>query len=369
MCVLTAGLHDVIGEEPLRPELAPIVGICRVIPQEYGNLACRVIDLHASASSEEVLTRPVIARLLAEHSLQQEELVVAYRGAHRWVPTFQPVKLDYSDERPALLRTGGVYLITGGLGGVGLQLADYLVRTVKARLVLIGRSKPTEAHMRRLKTLEQAGGEVLTIQAHVADEQQMRFALAQALDRFGAVHGVIHAAAVPGGGLRDLKPQAVKPSSVQNYRRFRPRPRVEKSALGLYLLLFFLERADRRSGTSGLLRGQRHPGRDGSRVLEAWIACHLRELRSMESGRHGGAGRSPVENLADRCLRIRRHGGVGSAGRVRPNIARMDVPASHRVRSRLFFSREAERRTALSSVVGLTAKKQTRAGCFAVRTG
>lgn len=205
MCVLTAGLHDVIGEEPLRPELAPIVGICRVIPQEYGNLTCRVIDLHASASSEEVLTRPVIARLLAEHSLQQEELVVAYRGAHRWVPTFQPVKLDYSDERPALLRTGGVYLITGGLGGVGLQLADYLVRTVKARLVLIGRSKPTEAHMRRLKTLEQAGGEVLTIQAHVADEQQMRFALAQALDRFGAVHGVIHAAAVPGGGLIDLK--------------------------------------------------------------------------------------------------------------------------------------------------------------------
>ena len=59
--------------------------------------------------------------------------------------------------------------------------------------------------MQRLKTLELAGGEVLTIQAHVADEQQMRFALAQALDRFGAVHGVIHAAAVPGGGLIDLK--------------------------------------------------------------------------------------------------------------------------------------------------------------------
>ncbi|BFU90193.1 MAG: polyketide synthase [Nitrospira sp.] len=205
MCILTAGLHDVTGEETLRPELAPIVGACRVIPQEYVNLTCRMVDLQTSTASEEVLTQSVIARLLAEHPVRQDESVVAYRGAHRWVPTFQPVKLDHSDEQPALLRTQGVYLITGGLGGVGLQLADYLVRTVKARLVLIGRSKPTKAQMQRLKTLEQVGGEILTIQAHVADEPQMRLALATALDRFGAVHGVIHAAAVPSGGLIDLK--------------------------------------------------------------------------------------------------------------------------------------------------------------------
>jgi phthiocerol/phenolphthiocerol synthesis type-I polyketide synthase E len=205
MCILTAGLHDVTGEETLRPELAPIMGVCRVIPQEYVNLTCRVVDLQTSTSSEEALTRSVIARLLAEHPVGQDEPVVAYRGAHRWVPTFQPVKLEHSDEQPTLLRTQGVYLITGGLGGVGLQLADYLVRTVKARLVLIGRSKPTEGQMQRLKTLEQVGGEILTIQTHVADEQQMRFALVQALDRFGAVHGVIHAAGVPGGGLIDLK--------------------------------------------------------------------------------------------------------------------------------------------------------------------
>jgi phthiocerol/phenolphthiocerol synthesis type-I polyketide synthase E len=205
MCILTAGLHDVTGEETLRPELAPIVGACRVIPQEYVNLTCRVVDLQVSVSTEEALTRAVIVRLLAEHSVRQDEPIVAYRGAHRWVPTFQPVKLEHSDEQPALLRTQGVYLITGGLGGVGLQLADYLVRTVKARLVLIGRSNPTEGQMLWLKTLEQVGGEILTIQANVADEQQMRFALAQALDRFGAVHGVIHAAGVPGGGLIDLK--------------------------------------------------------------------------------------------------------------------------------------------------------------------
>ena len=205
ICILTTGLCEVIGEETLRPESAPILGACRVMPQEYANLRCRVIDLHASSNGEQVLTTQEIARLIVEDCVGQDEPVVAYRGRHRWVPAFEPVKLDRPNGRPLLLRTQGVYLITGGLGGVGLQLADYLVRTVRARLVLIGRSRPTEAQKQQLKILEQRGGEILTIQADVANEQQMRVALTQTLERFGILHGVIHAAGIAGGGLIDLK--------------------------------------------------------------------------------------------------------------------------------------------------------------------
>lgn len=205
ICVLTSGLHDVTGEESLRPERASILGACRVIPQEYANLTCRAVDLEASKDGQTLLTLSVITRLLAEYTDRRDEPVVAYRGAHRWIQSFEPVKLDHSSERPVLLRTHGVYLITGGLGGVGLQLADYLVRTVKARLILIGRSKSTEGQLQYLRTLEAVGGDILTIQADVADEQQMRAAVAQAVDRFGEVHGAIHAAGIPGGGLIDLK--------------------------------------------------------------------------------------------------------------------------------------------------------------------
>lgn len=211
ICILTTGLSDVTGEETLRPEVAPILGACRVIPQEYANLRCRVVDLQTSNHEENALSNGVIAQILAEDLVQRDEAVVAYRGVHRWVQAFEPVKLNHPNEQPALLRTHGVYLITGGLGGVGLQLADYLVRTVQARLVLVGRSRPTEEQKQQLRALERRGGEILTVQAHVADEQQMGIALAQALDRFGAVHGVIHAAGVPGGGLIELKtPEAVE---------------------------------------------------------------------------------------------------------------------------------------------------------------
>ncbi|MGC4098061.1 MAG: SDR family NAD(P)-dependent oxidoreductase [Nitrospira sp.] len=217
ICMLTSGLHDVTGEEPLHPERAPILGACRVIPQEYANLTCRAVDLETSTDGTEQLTPSVISRLLTEYTDRWDEPVVAYRGAHRWIPSFEPVKLDRPNELPALLRTHGVYLITGGLGGVGLQLADYLVRTVKARLVLIGRSQLTEGQRQQLKTLELLGGDILTIQADVADEQQMRAAMTQAVDRFGEVHGVIHAAGIPGGGLIDLKTE----ETVEN--EFRPK--------------------------------------------------------------------------------------------------------------------------------------------------
>src|SRR5438874_362111 len=65
---------------------------------------------------------------------------VADRRGHRWVGTLEPVRIDPADEpSPARLRTRGVYLITGGFGGIGLTLAEYLARSVSARLVLIGR--------------------------------------------------------------------------------------------------------------------------------------------------------------------------------------------------------------------------------------
>jgi NAD(P)-dependent dehydrogenase (short-subunit alcohol dehydrogenase family)/aryl carrier-like protein len=123
----------------------------------------------------------------------------------------------------ARLRPGGVYLLTGGLGGIGLAMAGYLARTVQARLVLVGRTglPPREEwlqilasqgedegvgrRIRRVLELEAQGAEVLIVQADVTDEAQMQAAVEQALATFGTLHGVLHAAGVPGIGLIQLK--------------------------------------------------------------------------------------------------------------------------------------------------------------------
>ena len=135
---------------------------------------------------------------------------------------FQPLRLAGGTASGVALRTGGTYLVTGGTGGIGLALAEMLARTAGARLALLGRSglPPREEWDRRLaagaedrmnrrirkvRAIEQAGGEVLVVAAEVSDQGSMREALREVRERFGPLHGVIHAAGTAAGGLIALR--------------------------------------------------------------------------------------------------------------------------------------------------------------------
>lgn len=90
------------------------------------------------------------------------------------------------------LRQGGVYLITGGAGGLGLIFARYLAERVGARLVLVGRRAPggEAAELARL------GGQVDYIRADVTRPAMARRVVKIVRRRYGALHGVIHSAGV-----------------------------------------------------------------------------------------------------------------------------------------------------------------------------
>jgi len=212
LVVVSSATHDVTGEEQLCPENATLLGLCKVIPQEYPNLICRSVDV----LPHEVGTRrgpELIKDLVAEVTGAPSEPVVAYRGKHRWVQTFEANPTEAASDDSTLLRERGVYLITGGLGRIGLLLAEHLARTVKARLILLSHStlpakdewrqwldahEPNTEMCRRIRAiqeLENEGAEVLTVSADVADEEQMRAAVSLAVERFGEINGVIHAVA------------------------------------------------------------------------------------------------------------------------------------------------------------------------------
>ncbi len=134
--VVTNGVQEVTGEEWLCPEKATALGPVKVLQQEHPNVRCRSVDVELGRGDGDKLT----GYLLAECAADSDDTVVAYRGRRRWVQTFEPLRLEDTGKVPKLLREGGVYLITGGLGGIGLLLAEYLARTVKAKLILTGRS-------------------------------------------------------------------------------------------------------------------------------------------------------------------------------------------------------------------------------------
>ncbi|HSK75059.1 MAG TPA: amino acid adenylation domain-containing protein [Thermoanaerobaculia bacterium] len=195
--IVTDGLFRVDRGDRLQPGKALLLGPVRVIPQEYPGLRCRALDVDLAERRNDL-----IAQLLTELQGGGTEPLVAWRGRQRFVPGWEPVRLAGGEGSP--FRENGAYLITGGTGGIGLALAGHLARTVRARLALVSRRGLPDGSA-EVRELEAAGAEVLVLRADVADEEQMRRAVAAARDRFGSLHGVFHAAGVPGAGLIQLK--------------------------------------------------------------------------------------------------------------------------------------------------------------------
>jgi amino acid adenylation domain-containing protein len=218
--LLSDGLQRVTGERALSPEKALLLGPVKVIPQEIPGLSFRSVDLllPATGSAEEA---ELVEDLLAEASgvLDAAESVVAWRGGERWVRTFGPARLERDAGLVPRVREGGVYLLTGGLGGVALVLAEELAVLARVKLALVGRTAlpPREEwaaargldgvaaeRIRKVEALEALGAEVLTLAADVTDPAALTAALREAEERLGPVRGVVHAAGVPGGRLLQL---------------------------------------------------------------------------------------------------------------------------------------------------------------------
>ncbi|MCP4661347.1 MAG: SDR family NAD(P)-dependent oxidoreductase, partial [bacterium] len=229
LAVVTAGSFRVTGDEALRPESALAVGPCKVIPQEFPGLTCRQIDIFPDASEA-----GWIELLAAELGGDGSEELVAYRQGERFVRRFE--RLPVADGAPRL-KERGTYLLTGGLGGLGMTLAEHLAHRYQARLVLIDRSPlpepeawsewleehgdddPLSVKIRKLRALGERGAEILALTADAADVEQMTRARDRALERFGTIDGVVHLAGIPGGGVIQLKtPEAAEAIVVPKVR-------------------------------------------------------------------------------------------------------------------------------------------------------
>jgi acyl carrier protein len=222
--VVTNHMQEVTGDESLLPEKATVLGPCKVIPQEYASIKCRVVDIVLPAPGSMAEER-LAENLIAEFAATPSETVVAYRGRHRWLQTFEPVRVDdavVEEQLPPRLRERGVYLLTG-LSDIDLALARYLAEAAHARLILLGddafpersawdvwlashtEQDATSRRVREVQALEEAGAEVLVLKADFTSREAVEAIIAQARARFGEINGVVHSASVTSGGMIQLK--------------------------------------------------------------------------------------------------------------------------------------------------------------------
>ncbi|MDA5286828.1 SDR family NAD(P)-dependent oxidoreductase, partial [Streptomyces sp. Isolate_45] len=215
LAVVTRGLALVSDGEPAPPTRALVLGPVKTLPLEYPALTASAIDIEGPAAEVD----PLIAEIRASlpHSF------VAYRNTTRYVEGVDGMTTSAPAGGPATLRPLGVYLITGGLGGVGRAIAAWAARNYKARLVLVGRTPlppreqwpvlesdptiPAETRSRiiAVRELEAYGAEVLVEACDVSDRTALADVVARAELRFGPIEGVVHAAGLAGGGLAQFR--------------------------------------------------------------------------------------------------------------------------------------------------------------------
>lgn len=207
--VVTNNMQEVNGEDGLCPGKATVLGPIKSIPFEYAKIKCRSIDVVLSkpGSSQE---KKLVEQLFCELTGEWFDPVVAYRSHYRWIQQFEPIQLKNPIGKNPRLKEKGVYLVTGGLAGMGFLLAKYLAKTVGAKLVLTDchaippkeqwHQLPTEenqenrlaGNIRKIKTLEELGADVLVFGADPTNEEQMQTVINKTLEKFGHINGVIH---------------------------------------------------------------------------------------------------------------------------------------------------------------------------------
>jgi NAD(P)-dependent dehydrogenase (short-subunit alcohol dehydrogenase family) len=223
LSVVSTGIYAVTGDETLDPAKAAVTGPCTVIPLEYRNLSCRLVDLGPVHSPADVTA--AAAMLYSELRLATAPATVCVRGSRRWVREYTRCMAPPEPAAGTAIRAGGVYVITGGLGGLGLAIADGMA-SQGARLVLISRAglpdqetwasiqadeSAPEDLLRRIRSvldLRAAGADVLVLAADITRREDVEKALTETRETFGRIDGVVHAAGVPGKGLLQFKTEA-----------------------------------------------------------------------------------------------------------------------------------------------------------------
>ncbi len=220
------------AEIAAHPDKATALGPSSVIPREFPNITCRFVDLEipeapngrgrAPASAERAAA--AIEALEAEIVAPATTEVVAWRGGVRWLRHVTAWRDRQTISSPRL-RERGVYLLTGGLGGIAGIIAEWLAREYRARLVLVARTPlprredwnewlaqngaddSTSRSIQRIRKLESLGAQVLAVDADVTVADRMREVIAETTRAFGPINGVFHAAGVIRDNLIQLKTQ------------------------------------------------------------------------------------------------------------------------------------------------------------------
>lgn len=226
--LLTSNLIDTNGNEAINPNLSPLYAVAKVFPKEYGNVAAQIVDIAINDNSVSKDLDLIINQIF-KPAYSEEELAI--RNTRVWYRDYQAVKLPAINQHCLAKYQQPVILITGGLGQLGMDIADYFSKFKNIRIALLTRSKfldadkwqqwladhdedcPIAEKILRLQKMQANGANVKIYSADVSDLNQLTAAVNSVRSELGEINGVVHAAGETENGIVEVKdPQDINAS-------------------------------------------------------------------------------------------------------------------------------------------------------------
>lgn len=204
ICILSNLAYGIHHNEPFTlPHQAVTLGLGKVIEQENPTISCRAIDMDMNTSH-----KLIAEEVFADHNIY----LVGFRNNERYVEEFSDVEIEtviYNRFKP-----GGVYLVTGGTDGLGLETAKYISENEKCNIILMSRSgfvdealwpeyENKEEYASRIAVMKEIKSNDCQLDifaCDVCDYEDLDNVLQTIRNKFGRIDGIFHSAGISGAG-------------------------------------------------------------------------------------------------------------------------------------------------------------------------
>lgn len=203
-------------ERRINPLNAALFGLAKVVRMEYSNLKCRCIDVDENTD---------IACIIDELKALNSTYQTVYRDGSRYIDEFRNLNIAREHDAKFELKEQGAYIVSGGLGGLGLEICKFLTSKSKVKIAIISRSKIPDRNrwdkilndkkdekmckaIKVIQQMENSGSEVVCYSADVSRIDEIKEVIDDIRESYGAINGIIHCAGVAGDGFIIRKDEA-----------------------------------------------------------------------------------------------------------------------------------------------------------------
>nr|WP_285888677.1 SDR family NAD(P)-dependent oxidoreductase [Paenibacillus polysaccharolyticus] len=208
--LLSRCVHEINGQESrLAPEHATMFGLGKAIGQEHPQLECKAIDMDEHTN---------ISMLINGMNADEPFYLTAYRNSERYMEEFRKMDLDRAELSSVAIQEQGVYVITGGMGGIGRAFAEHFANQHNVTIILAGRSDFPQRDkwqailddgrnhslcekIRWIQLIESKGSTLACYSVDISDLEQVTQFIEKIRGIYGRIHGVVHGAGVAGEGF------------------------------------------------------------------------------------------------------------------------------------------------------------------------